>query len=83
MMERTPKPQERLRVASKLEPTTGMIVPQTRLQKRRPDAVGTEHGYVGGHGGDVWWLRHDGDDPDDIAPYSLTELEPLEAAAPT
>lgn len=75
-MDRTPKPEERLRVADTLQSTTGMMIAPDRLARRRAGAVGFALGYVGGHGGDVWWVNHEGDDPDDVAPYALTELEP-------
>ncbi len=53
--------------------TMGMFVKKEHLALRRVGATGTILYYVPGHGGDVWWVKHDA--CDDIAAYSFTELE--------
>lgn len=75
-MDRTPKKGERLRVVEKLQSTAGLMVTHTALSNRHPSAEGVECGYVGGHGGDVWWVLHD---DGTVAPYLLTELQPAGA----
>jgi hypothetical protein len=57
----------------KLESTFGMSVPQRNIDSRRPSMAGTIHGYVPGHGGDVYWVRHPGVEA--VAPYCFTEFE--------
>ena len=54
--------------------TMGMFVKEEHLVLRHVGATGTIIDYVPGHGGDVWWVRHDGNDGKDIAAYSFTEL---------
>lgn len=39
--------------------TGGMLVAQKFLDARRPSALGLIWGIVGGHGGDVYWVKHD------------------------
>ena len=55
--------------------TMGMFVKPKHLALRRVGATGTIIDYVPGHGGDVWWVRHDDNEGKDIAAYSFTELE--------
>lgn len=52
--------------------TGGMLLAQADLDKRRAGEVVKMHGIVGGHGGDVWWCKHENGD---IAPYCWSELE--------
>lgn len=72
-MDRTPKKGERLRVVDTLQSTAGLMVTHAALRNRRSSADGVECGYVGGHGGDVWWVLHD---DGTVAPYMLMELQP-------
>jgi hypothetical protein len=65
---------------AELEPTFGMSVPQLNLDSRRPSIAGKIHGYVPGHGGDVYWVRHEGIEA--VAPYCFTEFE-LDQESPT
>jgi hypothetical protein len=39
--------------------TGGIFVAQKFLEARRPSALGLIWGVVGGHGGDVYWVKHD------------------------
>lgn len=64
----------KVKTSSHLESTTGMLIPKLRLDLRKPDVLGEVAGYVAGHGGDVWWVKHVG--TNDLAPYIFTELEP-------
>lgn len=77
-----------LRVRTKeLEPPVGFLISEQALRNRRAGFTGTVYGYVAGHGGDVWWVVHDGArtvvgenggecwSPEDVAPYGLGELE--------
>lgn len=54
------------------EQTKGMMIAAKYLNARRPNCGGTIRGYVGGHGGDVWWVEHA---PDDVAAYAYNEFE--------
>lgn len=62
--------------------TAGMIISERALSRRETGVTGKVHGYVAGHGGDVWWVVHEGArrvgdnwDPRDVAPYRTDELE--------
>lgn len=63
---------ERVVTKGKLESTAGMIVNPSNLDNRRASAAGEVLGPVPGHGGDVWWVRHD---DGAVAPYCYTEYE--------
>lgn len=39
--------------------TSGMMISPKFLQNRRTDMIGTIWGIVPGHGGDVYWVKHD------------------------
>lgn len=69
------KPTLKIRTNPELHLTTGMMIREDYLRNRKPNAVGTIHGYVGGHGGDVWWVIHE---DESIAPYMFSEFEPTE-----
>lgn len=69
-----PKAGTKFRTKAKLGDTAGMLVAQEYLDKRRPNAVGEYMAHVAGHGGDVWWIIHEGGA---AAPYVYTELEPV------
>jgi len=73
----------RVRVAETLGDTRGLLAPQAVLQRRKAGVTGEVLAPVGGHGGDVWWVRHDGAprlagtnevDPTHVAPYVIDEL---------
>lgn len=69
----------RVRTKAELGPTTGMLIVDRHLDARRPDALGLITHYVPGHGGDVWFVRHEEGDskaePSPVAAYSYTEFE--------
>ena len=57
-----------------LESTEGMMIAPIHLSCRADGITGTVRTYVPGHGGDVWFVAHDGSG--EVGAYSLTELEP-------
>jgi hypothetical protein len=57
--------------AHELGDTRSMLIAERYLKARRPDANGMIQGFVPGHGGDVWWVRHD---DGEVAAYSYTEF---------
>lgn len=69
--------------------TGGMLVDQKFLAQRKANQVAKVYSHVPGHGGDVWWLVHEGVstykneqgqeflDKSFIAPYSFTEFMPF------
>jgi hypothetical protein len=46
---------------------------------RAPGITGVVASYVPGHGGDVWFVRHD--NTLDVGAYIFTELEPINSDA--
>lgn len=58
--------------------TVGMMIRPDYLANRRASMDGVALDYVPGHGGDVWWVRHDieGQDPI-IAAYCTNEFQLL------
>lgn len=61
-----------------LHPTTGMLIAADKLANRRANTPGTVVGVVGGHGGDVYWVRHE---DGTVAAYGWPEME-LEGGDP-
>lgn len=67
-------------------PAAIFVRPET-LARRRRGVTGIVYSWLSGHGGDVWWVIHDGTgthanpkgelcwDESGIAPYGLDELE--------
>ncbi len=55
-----------------LEDTRGMMVPPSYLGARKPNEKGAISGVVGGHGGDVYYVKHDSGD---VGVYAFTEFE--------
>jgi hypothetical protein len=53
--------------------TQGMIIAARHLEARRSNTVGVIAGYVAGHGGDVYWVRHS--EGDAVAAYGFMEFE--------
>jgi hypothetical protein len=58
---------------TKLGDTKGFLIKSRHLDCRKAGITGTVSGYVPGHGGDVWWVKHE--DSEDIGAYCFTELE--------
>lgn len=56
----------------KLGDTKGMMVNKKHLDVRKVCVKGEIVGYVPGHGGDVWWVRHD---DGQIGAYVFDEFE--------
>lgn len=54
--------------------TSGMLIKQEILNRRTPGVKGQICGIVGGHGGDVYWVRHDGEE-DTGSAYGWWEFE--------
>lgn len=66
-------PGTEIRTHTQLESTRGMLIAEKHLLARRPGAVGVIGGYVPGHGGDVYWVRHGTEEI--VAVYCFTEFE--------
>jgi hypothetical protein len=64
----------KVKTSAELEDTRGMMVAQKHLDCRTPGITGTVEGLVGGHGGNIWWVKHD---DGAVAAYCYTELEPI------
>lgn len=73
------------------ENTSGMLISQQFLDNRKNGVIGTIYGYVPGHGGDVWYVVHEGTptvkingkeewDRSGIAVYTVFEM--IEAKVP-
>ncbi len=65
------KPGLKVRIVA-LNSTRGFAIRQEYINNRRLGALGIIKGFVGGHGGDVWWVEHDGT----VAPYCFDEFAP-------
>lgn len=57
---------------TKLGDTMGMLIKREHLDVRAVGVKGTVTGYVPGHGGDLWWVRHD---DGHIGAYVFDEFE--------
>ena len=68
----------RIRTHAKLGTTQGMNVAAIHIDQREADAEGTIAGVVGGCGGDVYWVTHEGSGPSAV--YCYDEFELVEAA---
>ncbi len=55
--------------------TRGMCVAQKHLDARGRNKTGVIDGFVPGHGGDVYWIKHDSDHS--IGAYTFEEFEPM------
>ncbi len=55
----------------RLGDTEGMLIGKKYLDVRKVGAVGVVEGWVPGHGGDVWWVRHE---DGTVGAYIYTEL---------
>lgn len=68
---------QRIRTHATLGSTAGWFVPEHALAQRRPDAVGCICGIVAGHGGDVYWVAHEGSKGRVPYGWQEFELEPM------
>lgn len=50
----------------------GMCIAPKHLEIRTPETNGTVQSYVGGHGGDVWWVTHE---DGSVGAYAYNEFE--------
>lgn len=55
--------------------TDGMLIHPKHLSVRRRDVTGTVLGMVPGHGGNVWFVRHD--NSAHVGAYAFNEMEVL------
>ncbi len=62
----------RVKTHEELGPTTGFLVKEDHITARKAATVGIVVGYVPGHGGDVFWVRHD---LGDAGAYMFDEFE--------
>lgn len=67
-----------IRTHAVLDSTQGMLVAAERLNARVSDTVGTIKGVVAGHGGDVYWVEHNGGK---VAAYCWSEFSLVEASS--
>ena len=58
----------------RLRETTGIIVGDRHLEVRKAGVAGTVLGQVPGHGGEVWFVKHD--NSQEVGAYCYDELEP-------
>lgn len=56
----------------KIDGTAGLLVRQDFLNNRRTNAKATIHGPVAGHGGDIYWAKHE---DNTVAVYGWWEFE--------
>ena len=54
--------------------TIGLTINTRHLDVRREGVEGVVEGHVPGHGGDVWFVKHDG--TNQVGAYTFTEFEP-------
>jgi hypothetical protein len=66
------EPGMRVRIGD-LGSTLGMLIADKHLNVRKSGTTGVITRYVPGHGGDVWFVKHD--DSDEIGAYCFTEME--------
>jgi hypothetical protein len=67
-------PGTKVKVHDALKAPIGMLIKPEVLKRRTPGVSGLICGYVPGHGGDVYWVRHDGDE-DTGSAYGWWEFE--------
>ena len=72
----------RVQVNEKLDTPSGMLIKAEVLERRTPGVSGQINGVVGGHGGDVYWVRHDGEE-DKGSAYGWWEFELEPVPTPT
>ncbi|OHB20143.1 MAG: hypothetical protein A2854_05010 [Parcubacteria group bacterium RIFCSPHIGHO2_01_FULL_56_18] len=60
---------------TELGDTRGMTIVEKHLKVREEGVTGTITRHVPGHGGDVWFVRHD--NSENVGAYSIDEMEPV------
>lgn len=71
------KPGTRVITNKELDPDLrGIMVHPKHLRVRKTNQPGMIEHYAPGHGGDVWYVKHD--DSDEIGAYIYTEFELLQ-----
>jgi hypothetical protein len=68
------QPGIRVRITT-LETTKGMMIAPKHLSVRQAGLTGVVKTWVPGHGGDVWFVQHDGSE--EVGAYCFTEMEQL------
>ena len=66
-------------VVYRLGSTDGFLIHANNMANRKVGAVGTVTSYVPGHGGDVWFVEHDGGL---VGAYCYDELRPVSQPCP-
>jgi hypothetical protein len=80
-----PEPGMKVRIKCQPDDTRGFLIVKDLLQNRKAEVIGTIYDFVDGHGGDVWYVVHDGTaiinvngvdewERSGIAPYSVSEM---------
>lgn len=64
----------RVKTVEELGTTKGMLINIRHLEARESNKFGVVGGYVPGHGGDVWWVRHE---DDTVGAYAVGEFNPF------
>lgn len=84
-----PQPGMKVRINCQPDNTAGFLIVKDLLANRKAETTGVLYGYVAGHGGDVWYVIHEGtpvikvNDVDEwersgIAPYSVSEMSEVD-----
>lgn len=68
-------PGTRILTHETLGSTTGMLIVPDKLANRKPNQKATLGYYVAGHGGGIYWAKHD--QTDEVAAYGWMEFELL------
>ncbi len=61
-----------IKTNKKLGDTKGFLINKKNLDARTPNSVGTVLNWVPGHGGDVWWIKHQ---DNSVGAYLFNEFE--------
>ncbi len=72
----------RIKTDKTLGSTSGIFVREA-LALRRPDTFGVIQGFVGGHGGDIYWVAQIGDHRPTVYGWHEFELAPAANPCPT
>jgi hypothetical protein len=72
----------RIRTIGVLDNTRGFLITDRHLSQRKPNMVGAICGFVGGHGGDVYYVAHLGDPAMAVYGWWEFELEPAKDPCP-